>query len=73
MKRTQDKKTVRCDNCRRKVEYGKDVLSVNRGVIGPRGVISLDDESRFCSDECVSSYFDKDPKNALDVLPPRIP
>lgn len=73
MKETQNKKTVRCDNCRREVEYGKDVITVSRGVVGPRGVIPLDEEQRFCSEECVSSYFDNDLGGTLHVLPPRIP
>ena len=44
-----------------------------RGVIGPRGVIPLDEEQHFCSDECVSEYFNGDPTEGLPKLPPRIP
>ena len=73
MKETNDKRKVRCEYCHKEVHYGRDVICVSRGVVGPRGVIPLDEERRFCSDECVSFYFDNHPAGTLPVLPPRIP
>jgi hypothetical protein len=73
MKETQDKKTVKCEYCHKTVSYGRDVITVVRGVIGPRGVIALDEGNHFCSVECVSSYYDQDPTTNLPKLPPRIP
>ena len=72
MNETQEKEKVRCENCRKTVEYGRDVITASRGVIGPRGVIPLDQEHHFCSEECVSSYFNGDSKD-IPRLPPRIP
>ena len=46
MRTTQPKQSVRCDQCRKKVEYGQDVITVERGVIGPRGSIPLGEECR---------------------------
>ena len=73
MEKTQPQRPVKCDQCRKKVEYGRDVITVERGVIGPRGPIPLDEKACFCSEECVANYFDREPRGNLPVLPPRIP
>ncbi|PHS12929.1 MAG: hypothetical protein COA78_07815 [Blastopirellula sp.] len=65
--------SVKCDQCRKKIEYGKDVISVARGVIGPRSVIPLEEESHFCCEVCVSEFFDTAPQRSLDRFPARIP
>lgn len=50
---------MNCAHCREELQYGKDVLSVEQGVIGPRGFISLEDKLFFCSEECLRDYFGK--------------
>lgn len=47
----------RCMNCRRKLELGVDVICVEEGVIGPRGIVPLKEVLFFCDDGCIASYF----------------
>jgi hypothetical protein len=56
----EGKTGLRCDQCRRPVEYGADVITVEKGVSGPRGVVPLGEALTFCSDECLASYFGGD-------------
>lgn len=49
---------MECTECRRELDYGADVLSVQEGVIGPRGVVPVDEPLLFCSEECLRAYFD---------------
>ncbi|PHS15769.1 MAG: hypothetical protein COA78_04820 [Blastopirellula sp.] len=56
--------SVKCDQCRKKVENGKDVISVARGVFGPCSVIPLEEESHFCCEACVSDFFDTAPRRS---------
>ena len=48
----------RCKECRRELQLGDDCIVLERGVIGPRGVVPLDDLIFFCGDDCSRSYFD---------------
>lgn len=34
-----------------------DVLCVEEGVVGPRGIVPLKELLFFCSDSCVADYF----------------
>lgn len=47
----------KCVECQRVLELGVDVLCVEEGVIGPRGIVPLKDLLFFCSDPCVAEYF----------------
>ena len=64
---------LRCDNCECDITFGRDVISVEKCVSGPRGVIPLGEVLRFCSDSCVSQFFDHDPVSHLKEIPRRIP
>jgi hypothetical protein len=48
--------SLRCASCRAKLELGRDVLAVFRGVIGPRGFIPLEDPALVCSEPCLAEY-----------------
>lgn len=64
---------LQCAECEKKIDYGRDVITVEKGVVGPRGVIPLGETMTFCSEECVSNYFNGPPSHDLPKLPPRIP
>lgn len=57
-----------CGYCRTRLDIGRDSLGVQRGVVGHKRFIPLDDVIVFCSDECVSKYF-----NGTPSVQPRIP
>jgi len=57
-----------CGYCRKRLEIGHDVRGVQHGVVGHKRFIPLDEAVLFCSDECLSRYYNGTPK-----LPPRIP
>lgn len=53
-------KPLRCVACRRQIDLGRDALSVEKGVIGPRGFVPLGELVLLCSDECASEHFTDD-------------
>jgi hypothetical protein len=60
-----------CNNCRRELDVGIEVLRVEQGVIGTkRNFVNLDDEKLFCCEKCLRDYYDLDD---LPSLPGRIP
>ena len=69
----KEQQEFQCAECERKIEYGRDVITVEKGVVGPRGVIPLDEATTFCGEECVGNYFNGTPNPDLPKLPPRIP
>ncbi len=69
----EEEKGLTCDECQRPIQYGGDLLTVEKGVSGPRGVITLDDTLTFCQEECLSKYFNGASVNGLPQVPPRIP
>ncbi len=63
-----------CAHCQRPLDLGVDVLSVEEGVIGPRGIVPLNDRRFFCSDECLARHFgDLDADRKREHMPRRIP
>jgi hypothetical protein len=61
---------LQCGNCRRQLDIGVDVLSVEEGVIGMKGFIPLEKSLLFCCEKCLCEYFDL---NDLPKYPGRIP
>lgn len=50
-----------CAQCQGRIQIGRDVVGVTRGVFGQRGLIPLDEEaSLLCSDDCARLYFTQD-------------
>ena len=72
MTKTEHNTTLTCEYCDRKIGYGKEIITVERAVLGPRGIIPLGELCNFCSEECTGAYFSNDPRKTLDVVSPRI-
>ena len=64
---------MKCAHCHSELEYGKDCLSVEEGVLGPRGFVALDEKLFFCSEECLGDYFDNTDLSKLPKMQRRIP
>ena len=71
--REKEQREIQCAECEKKIEYGRDVVTVEKGVVGPRGIVPLGEMMTFCSEDCVGRYFDGTPSDDLPKLPPRIP
>lgn len=50
-------RAMNCTNCRRELTQGNDVVTLQSGVIGPRGFICLEEQKYFCDDECLEAYI----------------
>ena len=48
---------MECSQCRRKLELGVDVITVEKCVIGPRGIVPLGELENFCSEECLIVFY----------------
>ena len=48
---------MECSQCRRKLELGVDVITVEKCVIGPRGIVPLGELENFCSEECLIDFY----------------
>ena len=43
----------RCEACGRNLETGSDVLVLQRGVVGLRGPVPVEDAALFCGESCL--------------------
>ena len=73
MKEKESEKKSRCENCKGEIYFGTDAIRVEKCVSGPRGLIPLGETLTFCSEDCVSAYFDHEPTSGLPKVLPRIP
>ena len=48
---------MECSQCRRKLELGVDVITVEKCVIGPRGIVPLGELENFCGEECLVDFY----------------
>ena len=48
---------MECSQCRRKLELGVDVITVEKCVIGPRGIVPLGELENFCSEKCLIDFY----------------
>ncbi len=48
---------MECSQCRRKLELGIDVITVEKCVLGPRGIVPLGELENFCSEECLIDFY----------------
>ena len=48
---------MECSQCRRKLELGVDVITVEKCVIGPRGIVPLGELENFCSEDCLIGFY----------------
>ena len=65
-----DEQQKKCAQCRCKLAYGEEVISVQEAVIGPRGLVPLDEPLLFCSEDCLSEHLGG---GEVTSLPRRIP
>ena len=63
-------KPMRCDQCRRNLDLGVDVIKMEKCVVGPRGIVPLGEVQLFCCEECLACFFHN---GSLQDIPPRIP
>ena len=73
MEDNNDKPFLRCAECHREIDLGHDLITAEKGVTGPRGVVPLGKVNVFCSEECISKYFNGQPSDDLPEVPRRIP
>ena len=66
----EDELQQRCAECDRLLRLGADVITLEHGVIGPRGVVPLQDIQLFCGDACLRKSVED---NEVERLPRRIP
>ena len=48
---------MECSQCRKKLDLGVDVITVEKCVIGPRGIVPLGELENFCSEECLIDFY----------------
>lgn len=70
---TEQPKQFRCQACRQRIDFGKDLINVQSGVHGPRGVVPLGEAAVFCTPQCVGAYFRDAASEDLPEAPRRIP
>lgn len=73
MREDKDTGQLRCNECRKSIEYGADAITAESCVNGPRGLVPLGERLVFCSEECLSSFFSDSNLSDLQSVPPRIP
>ena len=47
-----------CSMCRRELADASDVLEVQEGIVGLRGIVPLTAPLVFCSENCLRAYFE---------------
>lgn len=48
---------MRCSQCRKILDLGVDVITAEKSVIGPRGVVPLGELENFCSEDCLIDFY----------------
>ncbi len=61
---------MKCEECQRELDLGVDVVTVEKCVVGPRGIVPLGETTHFCSEECLSRYFSD---TNISTIPQRVP
>ena len=62
-----------CAECRKRLDLGVDVLTLEPGVIGPRGVVPLGDVQLLCSGACFRAHTGGSPPVTLKRRALQIP
>jgi len=66
----QEATLPRCAECRTLLRIGDDLMSVEEGVLGTRGLVPLERPLFFCRAKCLHDYFRDEP---IEKMPRRIP
>lgn len=61
---------MKCSQCKKGLELGVDVITVEECVVGPRDIIPLGKKECFCSEKCLLEFYDL---SGLTESPRRIP
>lgn len=70
----KEESLIRCEKCRRKIEFGERAFSIEEGFIGPRGFVPLAKILLLCSEKCLRNYFPDDNGDyEVEQVPKRIP
>jgi hypothetical protein len=73
MSELSKQKEMCCENCQSTISFGSDLITTEKGVNGPRGIVPLGEILVFCSEKCVSDFFNGTPADDLPGIPRRIP
>ncbi len=73
MKEDTNDEELKCLDCKCDIDFGRDVITAQKGVNGPRGVVPLGELLIFCSEKCLSNYFNEHDGKKREQIPPRIP
>ena len=48
---------MECSQCKRKLELGVDVITVEKSVVGHKGIVPLGESENFCSEKCLIDFY----------------
>ena len=48
---------MECSQCKKKLALGVDIITVEKSVSGPRGIIPLGDTEHFCCEKCLIDFY----------------
>ena len=68
LQRFTEVETMRCASCQQDLREGMDVIGVQEGIMGSRGLVPLEEMLILCSVDCLRSYF-SDPKGYVQRVP----
>ena len=68
--KSADSKVVQCVQCQRGLNFGVEVISLEYVVIGPRGLVRLEETKLFCDEDCLQRFLSDEES---EHLPRRIP
>jgi hypothetical protein len=67
-----EEKTSTCKACDRELHLGDDCMAFQRGVMGPRGFVKLEEPKFLCDYVCAENHFDSN-VHAVERRPRRVP
>ena len=56
MPNNDEDERLKCTECHRQLDLGKELLTLEEAMVGPRGVVPLADPKVFCSAKCLRQY-----------------
>ena len=66
----EESEPPQCTECHRDLDLGVDAITVDHGVIGPRGFVPLGEKKFFCDEDCLRRHVGG---SEVEHLPRRIP
>lgn len=73
MENKSTSKKLHCECCDRNIDFGADLITAEKAVSGPRGIVPLGEIRLFCSEKCLSVFFNGTPADDLPEVPRRVP